>query len=174
VRAVVVPGVLALLPEYAAQTDPVPELRAACHDAVAWLGPEPVVIADAPGERVARALLSVVSGATSSRPGAGTPRTSTTGGAYLVVANGTARRTQTSPGPYDERAEPFDDLLAKALVGPEPEALRRTDLDLAGRLWASTAALPRLADLLTGTETVTVDYDDAPYGVRYWVVRYAG
>ena len=33
-RVVLVPGVLALLPEYAGQTDPVAELRAATPDAV--------------------------------------------------------------------------------------------------------------------------------------------
>ena len=37
-RAVLVPGVLALLPEYAGLEDPVADLRAACERAVAWLG----------------------------------------------------------------------------------------------------------------------------------------
>ena len=36
-RIVVVPSTLALLPEYAGLEDPVPDLRAAVRDAVAWL-----------------------------------------------------------------------------------------------------------------------------------------
>jgi len=236
-RIAVVPGVLALLPEYAAQQDPVPELRAACLAAVAWLGPDPVVLGDAQGKRVARALMSVVEEGRQARPsvveegrqarpsvveegrqarpsvveegrqaqpsvveegrqarpsvveegrqarlettdgtggfetGARAP-SSTTNAGYLVVANGTARRSRSSPGPYDDRARPFDDVLAKALVTPDPEALRALDPDLARELWASTGALTELADLLVGGESVTVDYDDAPYGVQYWVVRY--
>ena len=45
-RVVLVPGVLALLPEYAGLEDPVAELRAACLAAVAWLGPDVTVLAD--------------------------------------------------------------------------------------------------------------------------------
>ena len=167
-RIAVVPGVLALLPEYAAQIDPVPELRAACLVAVGWLGAAPELVADPQGERVGRSLIQAA-GVAPSMPSAeaGTEE------AYLVVANGTARRSQSSPGPYDDRAVPFDDVLAKALLSPDPSALRGVDQALARELWASTSALPRLAGLLRGDETVTVDYDDAPYGVQYWVVRYA-
>lgn len=159
-RIAVVPGALALLPEYAALTDPVPELRAACLAAVAWLGQEPAVVADAQGERVARALIE-------SADPVGAE------GGCLVVLNGSARRTDSSPGPYDDRAVSFDDGLANALLAPDPDALRAVDQELAGQLWAAAAALPRLADLLTGEEAVTVDYDAAPYGVQYWVLRYS-
>lgn len=163
-RIALVPGVLALLPDYAGQVDPVPDLRAACLAAVAWLAAEPQIAGDAQGERVARALLRASVGDHSA------PATDSS--AWLVVANGTARRTQSSPGPYDDRAVPFDDLLAKALLAPDPGALRGLDQALARELWASTSALQRLADLLTGEETVTVDYEGAPHGVQYWVVRY--
>ena len=64
VRVVLVPGVLALLPEYASLSDPVAELRAACLSAVSWLvdGDGPVsVVADAQGRRVAERLVGVVS-----------------------------------------------------------------------------------------------------------------
>jgi hypothetical protein len=37
---------------------------------------------------------------------------------------------------------------------------------LKGRTWEA-------ADLLRGVGTVAVDYDDDPYGVRYWVARWA-
>ena len=36
-RVVLVPGVLALLPDYAGVEDPVTDLRTACRDAVGWL-----------------------------------------------------------------------------------------------------------------------------------------
>ncbi len=42
-RVVLVPGTLALLPAYAGLADPVAELRAACVEAVRWLGADPVV-----------------------------------------------------------------------------------------------------------------------------------
>lgn len=164
-RVALVPGVLALLPEYASSADPVPELRAACLAAVGWLGPDPVIVADEQGTRVAQALL----GEAVVEEGAQRPSRN-----HLVVANGSACRTPAAPGAYDERAEPFDDVLATGLLGPDPAALRGIDNGLAAELWAGTAMLPRLADLLTGEETVAVDYDDAPFGVQYWVVRYAG
>ena len=60
-RVVLVPGVLALLPEYAGLEDPVADLRAACLEAVAWLGPEVRVVADEQGTRVAAYLVSTSS-----------------------------------------------------------------------------------------------------------------
>ncbi|MEP9382538.1 hypothetical protein [Nocardioides sp. KR10-350] len=167
-RAAVVPGALALLPAYAAATDPFPELRLAVRAAVDWLGPAPEILGDAQGRRVGQALVEA-RGGFETVVEEGAPRPSRN---HLVVANGTARRSRTSPGPYDERARPFDDQLGKALLAPDPDALRVLDQGLATELWASTAALAALADLLTGEETVTVDYDAAPYGVQYWVVRY--
>ena len=76
-RVVLVPGVLALLPEYAGIEDPVAELRAAALDAVAWLGPEVAVLADAQGARVAAYLLEATD--------RGGDESS-----YLVVGNGGA------------------------------------------------------------------------------------
>ena len=54
------PGVLALLPEYAGREDPVPEVRAAALAASAWLaeaGPV-TVVGDEQGRRVGRYLLA--------------------------------------------------------------------------------------------------------------------
>ena len=61
-RAVLVPGVLALLPEYASLDDPVAELRAVCLDAVRWLGSDVTVLADEQGARVAAYLLQASGG----------------------------------------------------------------------------------------------------------------
>lgn len=156
-RAVLVPGVLALLPEYAGIEDPIAELRAAALDAVAWLGPEVTVLADAQGARVAAYLLEATD------RGGDEP-------SYLVVGNGSAKRTEKAPGHLDERAEDFDAALGASLRAGRPSV----DLGLAGELWASADAIVALGDLDDDLGEAQVDYDDAPYGVQYWVMRYGG
>ncbi len=90
--------------------------------------------------------------------------------AYLVVGNGSARRGEKAPGHLDERAAGFDDALRADLTGA-PDRLAGLDRDLARELWADVDSLvwlgtqPRL-------DLVQVDYDDDPYGVQYWVVRW--
>ncbi len=157
-RVVLVPGVLALLPEYAGLDDPVAQLRAACVAAVRWLGAAPVVLADPQGERVARALLEA----------AGVPTGSTSGdAAYLVVGNGSAKRTEKAPGHLDERAHGFDEALGASLRAGRPEV----DAHLAAELWASVAGIGRMPEL-GDLGAAHVDYDDDPYGVQYWVMRW--
>ena len=91
----------------------------------------------------------------------------------VFVINGSARRTQASPGPFDERAVPFDHSLFNARTGPDVPALRAVDQELAEHLWATTHATTALAEALgTAAWKVTVDFDDAPTGVAWWVVRY--
>ena len=125
-RAVIVPGVLALRPQYASIDDPVAELRKAVAEATEWLGD-----------------------------------------GLLVVANGSATRTEKAPGHFDERAAAFDEALGAALRAGD---LSGVDLSLADELWADVAGLDALAGLRA--TDVQVDYDDAPYGVQYWVVRW--
>jgi hypothetical protein len=153
-----VPGTLALLPEYAGLEDPVADLRAACLDAVGWLGADVKVLADPQGARVADHLL-----ATTTRSG-DEP-------SYLVVGNGSARRTEKAPGHLDERAAAFDAGLGRTLKDGLSDALAAIDRDLARELWASVDAIvemPAIPDL----SLVQVDYDDDPYGVQYWVLRW--
>ena len=173
-RVVLVPGVLALLPEYASLTDPVAELRAACLAAVAWLVEEggPVtVVADAQGRRVAESLLGVVS--TSSTTEAALDRR----GArrrVLVVANGSARRGEKAPGYLDERSFAFDAAIGAALRGPDPGALGELDAVLGEELLAGNVeGLRALGGVLTPAHRATMDYEDDPFGVRYWVVRWS-
>ncbi|WP_141780966.1 hypothetical protein [Nocardioides albertanoniae] len=161
-RVALVPGCLALLPEYASLHDPVEELRAACRAAAAWLGADVRVIAGEQGTRVATSLLAEV----------GTAPVDS-GAAYLVVGNGSARRGEKAPGHLDPRAAGFDDVLAEALARPDVEVLGGIDLGLADELLADVAPIVRSAHLLQTVETVAVDYDDDPYGVRYWVARWA-
>jgi hypothetical protein len=163
VRVALVPGVLAFLPEYAGQVDPVPDVRAAALAAAAWLaevGPV-TVVADEQGARVGRVLLAAA-GATEGD-----------GAAYLVVANGSARRGDSAPGYVDERAVPYDAAAEAALRAPDPEALSGTDVELGAELLVGhPAGLVRLGTLLRGAGPALVDYADDPYGVQYWVMRW--
>ncbi|ABL83652.1 MULTISPECIES: hypothetical protein [unclassified Nocardioides] len=165
-RVVLVPGVLALLPEYAGLEDPVPELRAACVAAVRWLGADPVVLADPQGERVGRALLTQAGGAPATGTGAGTVADAPPA-RVLVVGNGSAKRTEKAPGFLDERAAAFDAALGASLRAGRPEV----DAGLAAELWASVAGIERLAGL-GDLGPAQVDYDDDPFGVQYWVLRW--
>lgn len=156
-RAVLVPGVLALLPEYAGLQDPVAELRKACLEAVDRLGTDVTVLAGPQGSRVADHLL----GSRRARP--------TDEASYLVVGNGSAKRLDTSPGYVDERAIPFDADLGERLRSGD---LSGIDLDLARELWADAEPIARLGGVLPPGAACTVDYDDDPFGVQYWVARW--
>jgi hypothetical protein len=135
---VLVPGVLALLPEYAGLDDPVAELRSACRAAVEWLAEAgPVTIVGDPQGR-----------------------------------NGSACRTEKAPGYLDERAIGFDADLARALTAPDPAALAAIDPVKSTELLAATDGIRALGDVLSPAHVATVDYDDDPYGVQYWVVRW--
>lgn len=167
-RVALVPGVLALLPEYASAVDPVAELRAACVEAVRWLEGPVTVLGDAQGIRVAQALLEGAGVSTRSAPGGLAARPAE--GCYLVVGNGSACRSEKAPGHLAEGSRDFDDALGAALRAGDLSAV---DLSPAGRLWARLGGIPALVDLLDGAPAL-VDYDDDPYGVQYWVMRWTG
>ena len=114
------------------------------------------------GRRVAEHLLTAAAAVESDEP---------TG--VLVVGNGSAKRTPKAPGHFDERAEVFDDDLRRALLEPLPSALSGLDQALAEELWADVAGIKMLGDLLTPAHTAEVTYDDAPFGVQYWVIRWS-
>lgn len=160
-RVVLVPGVLALLPEYAGLTDPVAELRAACVEAVGWLAGDVEVVGTGQGRRVGEALLA----AAGARSG--------TAASYLVVGNGTACRTEKAPGHLDERAHAFDEWLEAALRAPDPAVLGAVDEAVARELWADVTGIRALGGLLDGAGPAQVDYADDPFGVQYWVMRWA-
>jgi hypothetical protein len=166
-RVVVVPGALALLSAYASIDDPVPELRTACHEAVAWLvGPgAPVTVYCTPQSlRIARQLVGDAGGQL--HVAGGPPA------ALLVIANGSAKRTEKAPGHFDDRAEVFDNELGQALRGGDSTGLAAIDESLARELWADVDAFRSLGSEidLSGAD-IEVDYDAAPYGVQYWVTR---
>ena len=95
--------------------------------------------------------------------------------ALLVMGDGSARRTEHSPGYADERAIPYDDALAEALgkadtahlAGLDPESAR--ELMVAGRpawqvLAGAAGETPLTGDLLAY---------EAPYGVGYFVAAWS-
>lgn len=164
-KVVVVPSTLALLPRYASVEDPVAELREAVSDAVGWLtedGPVAGIAGSVSGQKVVDHLLG---GTEPAVPG------------ILVAANGSATRTEKAPGHLDQRAAGFDAAVGAALGAGDLDALAGLDLDLAAELWAgddaaTLAALGRRLSRTTRVVRAQVDYDDAPYGVQYWVVRW--
>lgn len=173
-RRVLVPSTLALLPQYASVEDPLPDLRAAVHGAVGWLlegGPAEVVATTDSARRVGAALLTSPSGpANGSARHAGDPGAA--GSGTLVVANGTATRSEKAPGHLDDRAAAFDRAIGDALAAADTARLRDLDVALAEELWCrDVPALQSLADGPGKVQQVQVDYDAAPYGVQYWVVR---
>jgi hypothetical protein len=171
-RVALVPGTLALLPEYASLEDPVAELRASCRAAVGWLveaGPV-MVLADDQGRRVAEHLVHEAGGST---PPVGSSEDLRAADAVvLAVGNGSARRTEKAPGHLDPRAAGFDAGLGRCLKEPRSDILGAIDRELAGELWASVDAIVELAGM-PDLALVRVDYDDDPFGVQYWVIRWA-
>ncbi|WP_322937085.1 class III extradiol ring-cleavage dioxygenase family protein [Nocardioides bizhenqiangii] len=162
-NAALVPGVPALLPSYASLDDPIADLRAACGAAVAGLGPRVALLASGSGLRVARSLMAET----------GSEEVTDDATGVLVVGNGSAKRSLKAPGHLDDRAEVFDDDLRRALLAPLPVALAALDQQLAEEMWADVAGIRRLGELLTPAHTAEVLYDAAPFGVQYWVIRWA-
>lgn len=162
-RVVVVPPAPALSRAYASLTDPLPELRRAVTDAVAWLDGDVRVLAD---DDRARALADELLG----RPGVDTGRD------VLVMANGSARRSEKAPGHLDPRAAEFDAQLEALLAAGDLAGLAgvaEADAELAHALLA--CGLAGFALLHAEGVTVTnveIDHAGDPFGVMYWVVRF--
>ncbi|MEV7611361.1 class III extradiol dioxygenase subunit B-like domain-containing protein [Streptomyces sp. NPDC089799] len=95
--------------------------------------------------------------------------------AMLVLGDGSACRTLKAPGYLDERAEPFDAAAARALGAADTASLAAIDPGLARELkaagrapWQVLAGAARGADL-----DGRLLYEDAPYGVGYFVAAWA-
>lgn len=97
--------------------------------------------------------------------------------AFLVMADGSARRTLKAPGYLDKRAEPFDDAIARALARADTRALAAVDPALATGLMAAGRAPWQV--LAGAAEAARTDAGSrawrgellsyrAPYGVAYF------
>ncbi|MFE9393726.1 class III extradiol dioxygenase subunit B-like domain-containing protein [Streptomyces flavidovirens] len=91
--------------------------------------------------------------------------------ALLVMGDGSACRTLKAPGYLDERAEGFDTAAARALGAADTAALAALDEALAYELKAAGRAPWQV--LAGAAEGAGLDgkllYEDAPYGVGYFV-----
>ena len=178
-HVVVVPSTLLLLPTYAGHDDPIAELRAAVRAAVGWLvshhGTDIAVLAagarpdnlargvtEPSGGRIGAHLLADAGfqGRVGASPG------------VLVVANGTACRSEKAPGHLDERSFELDETIDKALRAGDPAPLRDLDVTLGDELWAHDLPAFRELGRSVGSFVSEVDYAGDPFGVQYWVVRW--
>ncbi|GAA0575701.1 class III extradiol dioxygenase subunit B-like domain-containing protein [Streptomyces crystallinus] len=91
--------------------------------------------------------------------------------ALLVMGDGSACRTLKAPGYLDERAEAFDEGVASALGAADTRALLELDAELAYELKAAgRAPWQVLAGAAEGAGLAgRLLYEDAPYGVGYFV-----
>lgn len=95
--------------------------------------------------------------------------------ALLVMGDGSACRTLKAPGYLDERAEGFDADAARALGTADTAALLAVDEELAYALKASgRAPWQVLAGAADGAGLGgQLLYEDAPYGVGYFVAAWS-
>ena len=171
--------------------DPVAELRAACYNAVTGLpqGQQVMVLANPVseanaargiteplGHRVARSLL----GGIEFEPQVALPYAAaailelaepTT---LIVLADGSARRSEKAPGHLHPDAVAFDDHIEAALRTGDAAALAGLDPDLGEQLWCDGIPGFRVLGEVARDRQVTAElsYADAPYGVAWWVSRW--
>lgn len=93
--------------------------------------------------------------------------------ALLVMGDGSARRSITAPGYLDERAADFDADVAAALASGRGGCLA-IDTWLADQLLAAGAPAWNAAGRLLRGRSFDAEllYDDAPYGVGYFVASW--
>lgn len=93
--------------------------------------------------------------------------------ALLVVGDGSARRSTAAPGYLDERAADFDAAVSAALASGEGARLAGIDLGLGTELLAAgVPAWHAAAAVLGDAYRAELLYDDAPFGVGYFVAAW--
>jgi hypothetical protein len=93
--------------------------------------------------------------------------------ALLVMGDGSARRSTSAPGYYDERAEAFDAGVADALRSGDGQRLS-VDVGLGAQLLASGPPIWEVAGTLLGGAPFDAElvYAGAPCGVGYFVAAW--
>ncbi|MFD5144861.1 hypothetical protein [Streptomyces sp. NPDC058401] len=95
--------------------------------------------------------------------------------ALLVMGDGSACRSLKAPGYLDERAAAFDTEAARALGAADLPALAALDAELAAELQAAGRAPWQV--LAGAAEGAGLEgrllYEDAPYGVGYFVAAWS-
>jgi hypothetical protein len=132
----------------------------------AWL------LRDQPGNPVRRPVMVYADDGSASEDSTASGRRQ----AMLVLGDGTASRTPQAPGHFDERAEPYDTAVARALAAADIKALADLDPELSRQLhvaglapWQALAAAAAASGVEYDAELL---YDEAPYGVGYFVATW--
>lgn len=89
----------------------------------------------------------------------------------LVLADGSAKRSEDAPGYFDPRAHDFDTEIAEALSSGDLATLAELDSDLAQQLWCYDADVLRMLSELHPQAT-EIQYHEAPFGVGYWIAQW--
>jgi len=96
----------------------------------------------------------------------------------LLLGDGSAKRSESAPGHFDERAAAYDKSIAHALAIGDASALASLDVRLGEQLWAG--GVPSLVSLGAslvsahrGVSNARLRYDEAPYGVGYFVAEWS-
>ncbi|GAA2853966.1 class III extradiol dioxygenase subunit B-like domain-containing protein [Streptosporangium fragile] len=89
--------------------------------------------------------------------------------AALVMADGSARLTEKSPGYLDLRAEPYNRVIVEGLARGEIPPL---DPGEAAELWVAGRAALQVLGGAGAALRAEVLYDAAPYGVGYFAARW--
>lgn len=94
--------------------------------------------------------------------------------ALLVMGDGSARRTEHSPGYVDERAIPYDDAVAEALAKADTAHLAGLDPALSRDLMVAGRPAWQVLSGAAGGRSLTGDLlaYEAPYGVGYFVAAW--
>jgi hypothetical protein len=96
--------------------------------------------------------------------------------ALLAMGDGSARRTRTSPGPYDPDAVAYDSRVETALATGDVAALLALDQPTADRLWVAGRAAWQVLAGAAAPSAVDAELllSAAPYGVAYFVAVWHG
>ena len=176
-RAAVCPHPPLLVPEVAAgaayETD---DLRNACRTAVATLPADTLIVGTAQAVEIGLWLLpdapTHVLAPDLAPAAAADLGASLQHEGLLVMGDGSARRSTKAPGYFDERAEAYDATVANALRDADTDTLLALDPALDVELLvAGRAAWQVLAGTGAGWRGDLL-YDDAPYGVGYFVATW--
>ncbi|NLT53329.1 MAG: hypothetical protein GXX79_01920 [Actinomycetales bacterium] len=96
---------------------------------------------------------------------------------WVVLGDGSARRSPKGPAAFDPRAEPFDRSVEQALRAGDAAALARLDASLAAELLAAGRpawqVLAGAARLQAPPDRCEVRHAAAPFGVGYLVATWA-
>lgn len=94
--------------------------------------------------------------------------------ALVVLADGSARRGPKAPGYDDPRAAGFDAGVAAALRSGRATALEQLDAGLGAQLLAGGVPAWHATAAVLGAQryAATLSYEDAPYGVGYFVASW--